>query len=195
MSAQRGGFEVRGRLCFLPLPLRRNLLSLLDPPHGSGLVWQRLRARPIGAHFLLEWTFSSVLLWKVRSSGLQSPEAAALPPTSSSSMCLPSDSLMPCSMLALLSAAQAFVCAVAFEMGHEAVCSTVLLLELLTMACGSLGVAAAMRRPLARRARSDRAAWPLPARIWPTGRHREPRGGPSAPKPMRFGVGCVVRRL
>ena len=46
-------------------------------------------------------------------------------------------------MLALLGAAQAFVCAAAFEMGHEAWCSSVLLLELRTMACGSRGMAAA----------------------------------------------------
>ena len=54
MSARRGGLEAGGRLCFLPLPLRRNLLSLLGPTHGSGLVWQRLRARAIGADFLIK---------------------------------------------------------------------------------------------------------------------------------------------
>ena len=73
-------------------------------------------------------------------------------------------------MAALLGAAQAFACAAAFEMGHEAWCSSVQLLELRTMACGSLGMAAAALRPVARRASDDRAARPLLARMRPTGR-------------------------
>ena len=95
-------------------------------------------------------------------------------PASTSSACMMSDCVLPCSMLALLCAAQAFVCAVAFELVNEAGCSSVLLLKLRTMVCGSLGVAAAMRRPVARRASDDRASRPLLERMWPIGCHREP---------------------
>ena len=109
---------------------------------------------------------------KVRSDGLQTPGAAASPPTVISSACLITDCVLPCCKVALLSAAQAFSCAVAFELGHEAGCASALLLGLHTEACGSLGMATAMWRPVACRACGDRADRRLPARMWPTGRHR-----------------------
>jgi hypothetical protein len=67
-------------------------------------------------------TTSSVLIRKVHSAGLQTPGAAASSPTSTSSVCLITDCVLPPLHAALLGAAQAFVSAAAFELGHEAWC-------------------------------------------------------------------------
>ena len=136
-----------------------------------------------------------MLGWKVRSDGLQPPGAATSPPIIPSSVGLPSNSMMSCSMTALLRARQASSCATAFEFGHEVGCYSALLLELRTMPCGSQGMATAVQRPAARRARDDGAAWPRPARMWPTRRHRGPCGGPGVSDPMRFRVGYVMSCL
>ena len=91
----------------------------------------------------------------MRSDGLQTPGAAASPPTSTSSVRLLIDAVLTCSMATLIRAAQTSACATAFEMGHEVGCYSALLLELRTMTCGSQGMGTAVRRPATRRASVD----------------------------------------
>ena len=83
-------------------------------------------------------TTSAIASSKVRSDDLQSPEAAASRPTTTSPVCLPSYCWMPCSCSALLHTAQASVRAMIFDCGREVGLYSALRLELRTMMCGSL---------------------------------------------------------
>ena len=90
---------------------------------------------------------------------------------------------------ALLLVVQASVCAMIFEFGHELGRYPALLHALRTVACGSLRTGVAETLTATCRARADGPARPRPARVRPTGRYREPCGGPGVSEPMRLRPG------
>ena len=118
---------------------------------------------------------SAVQTSKVRSNDLEFPKATASLPASAYSMSMshvPTLQLLESMLMsALFHTAQASVCAMIFEFGHEVGRYSALLLELQTVACGLLRMGTADARTAARRASAGVPSRSPPGRLRTTGRH------------------------
>ena len=99
----------------------------------------------------------------VRASGLQTPGAAASPPTTTSLLCLPSDCVIPCSMAAMfVSVRSSFArCPSSYGLDHHPGIYPHLDLKLCTRPCRLCVAAAAVRSAGDPRGRTIGCVWNL----------------------------------